>query len=105
MTTVTLAEAATTLPEIVHRLTSGEEVSLVEDGKVVARIIGEQQVPWQRPGPGLGKGMFTIADDFDAPLEAEPAVRKRGKAGCYKKNVWMSPEFDEPLEDFKEYME
>jgi antitoxin (DNA-binding transcriptional repressor) of toxin-antitoxin stability system len=76
MTCFTLAEAAATLPEIVHRLTRGEEVSLVENGHVVARIVGEQPVPWQRPGPGLLKHMMTvIADD------------------------------DEHLADFKEYME
>jgi antitoxin (DNA-binding transcriptional repressor) of toxin-antitoxin stability system len=96
MTSVTLAEAATTLPEIVHRLTSGEEISLVEDGKVVARIIGEQQIPWQRPGPGLLKHMMTVAPD--EVLTREP--------GCLKTDAfWMSPDFDEPLEDFKEYME
>jgi len=25
--------------------------------------------------------------------------------GKYKGQIWMSPDFDEPLEDFKEYME
>ena len=24
--------------------------------------------------------------------------------GCMKGKIWMSPDFDEPLEDFKEYM-
>ena len=24
--------------------------------------------------------------------------------GCMKGKIWMSDEFDEPLEDFKEYM-
>ena len=25
--------------------------------------------------------------------------------GCMKGKIWMAPDFDEPLEDFKEYME
>jgi len=28
----------------------------------------------------------------------------KAKAGCLK-GIWMAPDFDEPLEDFKEYME
>ncbi len=24
--------------------------------------------------------------------------------GCLKGKIWMSPDFDEPLEDFQEYM-
>jgi antitoxin (DNA-binding transcriptional repressor) of toxin-antitoxin stability system len=35
---------------------------------------------------------------------ASPA-RPHPKAGTLKGNIWMSPDFDEPLEDFKEYME
>ena len=39
---------------------------------------------------------FTIVD---APLKAAP------KPGCMKGKIWMSEDFDEPLDDFKEYME
>ena len=34
------------------------------------------------------------------PKQAKP----RFKAGCLK-GFWMAPDFDAPLEDFKEYME
>ncbi len=34
----------------------------------------------------------------------EPKTRKTPKAGFGKHKVWMSPDFDEPLECFKEYM-
>lgn len=27
------------------------------------------------------------------------------KAGSLKGKIWMSPDFDEPLDEFKEYME
>jgi len=30
--------------------------------------------------------------------------RKTPKLGCMKGKIWMSDDFDEPLEDFKEYM-
>ena len=35
----------------------------------------------------------------DAPTKATP------KPGCMKGKIWMSEDFDEPLYDFKEYME
>jgi len=34
----------------------------------------------------------------------QPTKRKRRRAGTAKGNFWMSPDFNEPLEDFAEYM-
>jgi hypothetical protein len=31
-------------------------------------------------------------------------VRPKPQLGCLKGKIWMSDDFDEPLEDFKEYM-
>jgi hypothetical protein len=76
MSTVTLQEAQASLPEIIDRLLPGEEVTIVEKGQPIAQVKKSDQV-------------------------AQPCV-----AGCYKKSeFWMSPDFDAPLEDFKEYME
>ena len=40
----------------------------------------------------------------EAKLEAANAEQKAPQPGCLK-GFWMAPDFDEPLEDFKEYME
>jgi len=37
-------------------------------------------------------------------LVTEPPTRKSPKLGCMKGKIWMSDDFNEPLEDFKEYM-
>ena len=37
-------------------------------------------------------------------LVAEPPPQKTPKLGCMKGQIWMSDDFNEPLEDFKEYM-
>ncbi|MEQ1747056.1 MAG: DUF2281 domain-containing protein [Saprospiraceae bacterium] len=37
-------------------------------------------------------------------MEVKPARPKR-KAGMLKGKIWMAPDFDAPLEDFKEYMQ
>jgi Protein of unknown function (DUF2281) len=36
--------------------------------------------------------------------EAEQQPRQRRQAGSAKGQIWMAPDFDEPLEDFQEYM-
>lgn len=35
---------------------------------------------------------------------AEQKVAKRGGFGIWKDKIWIADDFDEPLEDFKEYM-
>ena len=49
--------------------------------------------------PELRHGKLKVT----ATLEPAPPLRK-AKAGCLK-GIWMAPDFDEPLEDFNEYME
>lgn len=69
MTTLTLAEAQARLPEVVHRLNVGEEILITEGEQVVARIVGESKPVWQRPRPGLGKGILTILAEDDDHLK------------------------------------
>lgn len=74
MTTVTVEEIAT-LPKLIDRLLPGEELVIVSEGRPLAHV-----------------------KKADAKAQA-------GKAGCYRKEgFWMAPDFNEPLEDFAEYM-
>jgi len=78
MTNVSIQEAQAKLPELVHSLIPGEEVVIVENDQPVARIVpvaGLPQRPPRRPGTLRGTVLY------------------------------MAPDFDAPLEDFKEYME
>jgi antitoxin (DNA-binding transcriptional repressor) of toxin-antitoxin stability system len=71
-TTMAVEDIKWTLPELLDRLTPGDEVILTRNQQPVAKLVSEKPNPQpkQRPGPGLGKGMITfIAPDFDAPLE------------------------------------
>jgi antitoxin (DNA-binding transcriptional repressor) of toxin-antitoxin stability system len=67
-TTVTVAEAAANLRGIIDGLAEGEEVTITDDDRVVARLVGERPVRRERPGPGLCKGMITIVADDDEHL-------------------------------------
>jgi antitoxin (DNA-binding transcriptional repressor) of toxin-antitoxin stability system len=77
MPTVTIQEAQSRLLDLIHGLTAGDEIVITENGEPVAKL-----------------------------ARAEPTKAWPCKAGSAKESVhWMAPDFDEPLEDFKEYME
>lgn len=52
--------------------------------------------------PSMGRGKFKVVAEVER-MEQEPALQAP-KAGSLKGFV-MAPDFDEPLEDFREYME
>lgn len=71
MASVTIQEAQARLPELIHRLSSGDEVVITENDRPVARLV---QTPpsaqRQRRQLGTMKGtVLDVASDFDAPLE------------------------------------
>jgi len=75
MQTATIEDVQARLPEILEKLAPGQEVVITRDGKPVAKLVPEP--PRGVPVPGRGKGMV----------------------------LYMAPDFDAPLDDFKEYME
>ncbi len=78
MSTVTLELAASQLQALIDSLHPGDEIIITRNDQPVARLIGE------RP----------------------PAPTGKRKLGTMKGSVtYMAPDFDAPLDDFKEYME
>jgi len=72
--TLTVEEAQTRLPELVRNLLPGDEVAITADERTVARLVGpvattSPPTDWQRPGPGLLKGMLTIVSEDDDHLK------------------------------------
>ena len=64
---VNIQEAKTHFSKLLKRVVKGEEVIIARAGRPIARL----SPLWAKPGkrvPGSAKGMFTISDDFDAPL-------------------------------------
>lgn len=76
MSTVTLEQARQELPDLISRLSPGEEVVIADQGQPVARLVRSERTSW--------------------PCQAGSAKDKI---------LWIAPDFDEPLEEFKEYME
>lgn len=76
MSSVTLEEAQARLPELLEQLPPGEEITITEQGRPLAHL--------------------KKAERASCPC----------KAGSYRKvQFWMAPDFDAPLDDFKDYME
>ncbi len=77
MPTVTIEEARNTLSELIHRLTLGEEVVITENDQPVARLV---------------------------PTAPPYEPRKVPRLGTLRGTVLSMEHFDDPLDDFKEYM-
>ena len=78
MTTISIEEAQAKLPDLIHRLHSGDELVITENNQPVARLVHTAAEPRQKPRqPGFLRGSV----------------------------VYMAPDFDAPLEDFRDYME
>jgi antitoxin (DNA-binding transcriptional repressor) of toxin-antitoxin stability system len=76
MTSVTLKEAQKNLPELLTQLQPGEELTISDRGQPLAQVKKAQRTSWSC------------------------------KAGSYKKaDFWMAPDFDAPLDEFKDYTE
>ena len=76
MLTVTIEEAQSKLAELIHGLTPGEEVVITENDQPVARLVPT----------------------------ASTLSKKPRHFGTLKGTVLSMEHFDDPLEDFEEYM-
>ena len=67
-TTVTLEEAKSRLDELIENLAPGEEILIVREGELLAKLVSGK--PARKPRQaGSGKGMLTIVSDDDEHLE------------------------------------
>ncbi|MBW3569925.1 MAG: type II toxin-antitoxin system prevent-host-death family antitoxin [Gemmatimonadetes bacterium] len=65
---IDLTHAQTRLPELVRQAARGEDVILTDAGEAVAKIIPITRARGPRQF-GSAKGLIHMADDFDEPLE------------------------------------
>jgi prevent-host-death family protein len=70
MSQVNVHEAKTHLSKLLTRVEAGEEIIISKAGKPIARLVPWNQDVKQRT-PGLDSGLFSVPDDFDAPLPRE----------------------------------
>ena len=78
MTSLSIEEAQVKLRDLVHGLAPGDEVIIIENNQPVARLVPAESQS-HNPPRQLGTMKGTV--------------------------LYMAPDFDAPLDDFKEYME
>ncbi len=68
MTTVTLQEAQSSLPQLLEQLAPGEEFTITQRGQPLAQVKKAERTSWPCKA-GSAAGKIRMAADFDAPLE------------------------------------
>jgi prevent-host-death family protein len=63
---VGIHEAKTHLSRLIEEVTVGEEIVITRRGEEVARLVASRPASPRRFG--MDEGLFTVPDDFDAPL-------------------------------------
>jgi antitoxin (DNA-binding transcriptional repressor) of toxin-antitoxin stability system len=67
---------------------------------LIARLKGEQEIILTASNLPVAK-----LSAIPASISGEPAAAPQRRRGGQSESIlWISPDFDEPLEDFKEYM-
>ena len=82
--TVSIEQAQRQLAQLLDKVAAGEEMVITRDGRAVARLIPE--------GAGGGGSPNGTKRPDRVPGSAKGLI------------ISIAPDFDEPLEDFREYM-
>lgn len=75
MQTVALEKAQATLAELINLVADGEEITITQNGQPRAKL------------PAVS-----------------PSRRLQPRAGSLEGQIWLAPDFDAPLDDFKDYV-
>ena len=65
---VNVEEAKTRLPDLIDAAVGGEEIVITRDDQPVVKLVPIPRAP-SPPQFGSARGLITVSDDFDAPLE------------------------------------
>ena len=68
MQQISVEEAKTTLPDLIDAAISGEEVVIAKDAQHIVRLV-PVSASKAVPQFGSAKGLIIMADDFDEPLD------------------------------------
>ena len=66
---VDVEQAQADLPKLIEEAMSGSEVIITRNHQPLVRLIEARRRTGRERRPGSAKGLITIADDFDEPLE------------------------------------
>ena len=79
---IDISDTNITLKDLLARLTGNQEIIITASNQPVAKVTA-------------------VSEPAAVEVTTKPKRRQGGQSDSI---VWISPDFDEPLEDFKEYM-
>lgn len=69
MTKVDVSRVCERLSELIEEAMAGNDVLITQEERPLVRLVPAREVPRKRRTFGSAKGLIKIADDFDEPLE------------------------------------
>ena len=69
MQTVSLEKAQATLPDLLHQVAGGDEIIIAENGEPKAKLSAAPSHKHIQPQAGSLQGKIWMSPDFDAPLD------------------------------------
>jgi len=69
MSAITVEVAQANLKELIHNLAPGEEVTITENARPIAKLVGEQAAVRKPRKAGRCKGMITLLVEDDEHLQ------------------------------------
>ena len=101
MQQIEISEIQNQIGILLTAIHNGEEIVFTEAAKPIAKVIN--LLP-EKKITQAGNSNIAFQQVQNSSILILP-IKKRRKAGSAAGQVFMSPDFDEPLDDFKEYME
>jgi antitoxin (DNA-binding transcriptional repressor) of toxin-antitoxin stability system len=96
MISVSVQEAKEKLEELIEKALAGETVEVAIQSKRIQFVVTSQKSV---------EGEFIPERDDPEHADLYKPKKATRKLGSAKGQVWMSDDFDAPLEEFKEYIE
>lgn len=81
METINIHQAKTNLSRLLSRVELGEEIIISNRGVPVAKLVPFRTSLNRRSSLGQDRGMFTVPDDFNAPLPEDILTAFEGGLG------------------------
>ncbi|MEO1390327.1 MAG: type II toxin-antitoxin system Phd/YefM family antitoxin [Cyanobacteria bacterium J06634_6] len=80
MEAINIHQAKTNLSKLLSRVELGEEIVISNRGTPVAKLVPFRTATDRRSSLGRDRGMFTVPDDFNAPLPEDILANFEGGA-------------------------
>ena len=69
MKTIDINQALPQISKLIEKAVGGEEIIITKNNQPIVKLISLQPLPKRPPLFGSDRGLISIRDDFDEPLE------------------------------------